>query len=570
MVLAALACAASLVLSASYRLYDTDLWTLLVTGKAIWQQQGIPRTDQWSWPNFGAPQIMSSWLFRFRIWPLWEQSGVMGLFVWRWLQVLATFGFLWAGSRRAGARGVSALVVLAWCGLVYRLRTDLRPELTAGVLFAATLWILETRRSGGRDLRPWLMLVSLLWANVHVTWYLLFVLWGLYLVAGRGDRPWKWVASSFAAAFANPWGWHGLWQPFEYALVWRGEPIFRTIGELQPLVWSSHLRDGLPLLIAAWAVLAVRRARRRGFDLVEALGGLAFTAAAVSSQRFLGTFALFAAPFFARDAHDWLASRPLPAPLAAPMPRGALAAVACLAIGAAEWTRPELPLGMALDTTGLPVAACDFVAQHGVRGRVLNDLHFGGYLLWRFWPERDRLPFVTTQPENSRPQDRNEFAAAMVDERAWRSLDRRARFDWVVLDRAPSPGERLLDFVDSDTSFRAVFMDDAAIVFARVGGASAAAADSFAFRIVPASADRRARLVALCERDPALRAAARVEFARQAAESPRNALAEQALGTLALMDGDYSTGRAHLEQALRVRPTLESARRMLEMIPAGH
>ena len=39
---AILACAASLVLSASYRLYDTDLWTLLVTGKAIWKSGAIP------------------------------------------------------------------------------------------------------------------------------------------------------------------------------------------------------------------------------------------------------------------------------------------------------------------------------------------------------------------------------------------------------------------------------------------------------------------------------------------------------------------------------------------------
>src|SRR5262245_61091796 len=71
--LAIVACTASLVLSASYRLYDTDLWTLLTTGRAIWEH-GIPRADLWSWPRYGAPEVMSSWLFRWRLWPVWERG----------------------------------------------------------------------------------------------------------------------------------------------------------------------------------------------------------------------------------------------------------------------------------------------------------------------------------------------------------------------------------------------------------------------------------------------------------------------------------------------------------------
>jgi hypothetical protein len=485
------------------------------------------------------------------------------------MAVLATFALLWAAARRAGARGATALVVLSWCGLVYRLRTDIRPELAAGVLFALSLWILETRRSGGRDFRPWLVLVSAAWANAHISWYLLFVLWGLYLLDSAGGRPWRWIALALAAALANPWGWRTLWQPFEFALRWRGEPIFLEIGELQPLDWSAHVRDGLVPMLAFWVLLAAWRARRRGLDRIEAAGGLLFTAAAIDSQRFLGTLVLFAAPFLARDLDAWIAARRWPRWSASTAARGALTAAACLGLGVPEWTRPELPLAVALDTEALPVAACDFVAAHGVRGRALNDLHLGGYLLWRFWPERDRLPFITTQPENARPEDRDGLARALVSESAWRALDRRCRFDWALLDRSPSPGERLLDYVDADTSFVPVFEDDAAAVLVRRHGPLAAVADSFGFRVVPASRERREKLIAACERDPALRARARVELERQAASSPRNAFAEQALGALALMDGRAEEGRAHLERALAVRPTLASARRMLEAIPGG-
>jgi len=297
---------------------------------------------------------------------------------------------------------------------------------------------------------------------------------------------------------------------------------------------------------------------------MESSIGFGFAVAAISSQRFLGNAVAFAAPFLLRDAAEWAAARAWAPWLAGAWTRAGIAAAASLALGLAEWSRPELPLGLALDTRKLPVAACDFVEAHGIRGRALNDLHLGGYLAWRAWPGRDRLPFITTQPENARPEDRRAFAAALIDARGWQQLHLRHRFEWVLLDRNPSPGERLMMWVAADTTFVPVFMDDAAIVFVRREGALAAVADSFAFRVVPADPDARRALVFACERDSALRAAATAEFARQAASSTQSALAEQALGTLALMDGRAEEGRAHLQRALAIRPTLPGARAMLD------
>jgi hypothetical protein len=170
---------------------------------------------------------------------------------------------------------------------------------------------------------------------------------------------------------------------------------------------------------------------------------------------------------------------------------------------------------------------------------------------------------MTPQPEDLPRNDRNAYAAALTDEHAWHALDARCRFDWALLDRDPSPGERLLAFVAADTSFVPVFMDDAAVVLARRDGPMAALADSFGYRVVPADRARRDALLDACQGDATLRARARSEFARQSAASPQNAYAEQALGALALMDSDVAAGRAHLERALAVRPALASARRVL-------
>jgi len=74
-----------------------------------------------------------------------------------------------------------------------------------------------------------------------------------------------------AASFLNPFGWSAVWQPFDFVLHERHEPIFRGIAELQPVQWEHNLTNGLPLLVAAWPLLALWRARRLGIDWAEAL-----------------------------------------------------------------------------------------------------------------------------------------------------------------------------------------------------------------------------------------------------------------------------------------------------------
>src|SRR6185503_2305143 len=89
----------------------------------------------------------------------------------------------------------------------------------------------------------------------------------------------------FVLSFANPWTWRPLWQPFEFFLTLRHEPLYREIGELQPLDWRNNARNGLAVLIVLWPLLALWRWRRSGFDLVEALCLAFFTALMLNTQR---------------------------------------------------------------------------------------------------------------------------------------------------------------------------------------------------------------------------------------------------------------------------------------------
>jgi hypothetical protein len=424
--------------------------------------------------------VNSSWGFEALIWPFWRAGGVWGLVAWRWLATFGAFALLWATARRMGARGLGALLVVALCAVVYRPRTNIRPESLAGVLLALELWILEGRRRGAADRIAWLPAVAWAWANAHVTYYFGLAVAGVYLLdaivrppreraAGPPVRPLALaVLASIAVSLLNPFGWRALWQPFDFFLHQRSEPIYRTILELLPLDLKDYWGQGLPLIMAGWAALLLWRWRRLGLDLAEIVLCAGFTLVAFSARRFVGFYALVALPFLARDLEAWLASRRWrlrPAPWAA----AGLTCVACVAAGIHDWTQPFPRWGLGLDPSGRPAAACDFIERHGVRGRAFNPFHFGGYLLWRFWPQRDRLPFMDIHQAGTR-QDRDLYAFVQVDRGAWVELDRRHRFDYALLVRSQGPDERLLDWIEADSTWALVFADDEAVLYVRRGG----------------------------------------------------------------------------------------------------
>jgi hypothetical protein len=585
--------AVCVALSVTYRIYDPDVWQHLAVGRALWMLHHVPTTQIWIWPTYGAPEVTPSWAFRALLWPFWSAGGVWGLFAWRWLTTLAAFGILWATARRMGARGLGSLVVIVLCALTWRHRSQVRPETLVGVLLALELWVLEGRRLSRPD-RAWLIVpIALVWSNVHLSYPLGFAVLGAYLIDAHlrvrrvaravrdgGEVPpalglpgplWMAALLALAALFLNPSGWRALWQPFEYALVWSREPIYRTIAELRPMSWSAHWKTGIELLLVGWPLLLWLRARRvRAVDWAEVLLCALLTALAIQSQRFAGFYALVAAPFVSRDLADRLGVWRIPRWLRPPAPRVGFAAAACLALGALEWARPEMPLGVGFDLTQYPIAACDFIEAHRLRGRLFNEYYNGGYLLWRFWPDRARLPFMDIH-QSGTPEDRKLYPYVFVDGQAWQRLDQRYRFDLLLIDgqQHAVEGDRLPDIADADSSFALIFRDDNACLYARRDGACAAAAESLAFGLAPGGNARLERLGAACATDPVLRRLVQAELERQLASSPFNARAHSLLANFALMDRRPDVARQHLAAALAKNPYTYAAHERLGVIALG-
>ena len=532
--IAALVVAAACVLvSVSFRLYDAETWEHLAVGRTIWQGHVWPVTNLWTWPTYGEPNVNPSWGFSALLWPFWAHGGVTGLFAWRWLTTLASFTLLWLTARRLGARGLTPLVVLAIAALVYRQRSQVRPETLAAVWFALTLWLLESGRAGRPSRYPYLVPVAGAWANTHVSYWIGLALMAIHLAGAiRRARLALVMLACIAISFVNPTGWHALARPFEFALLWRDDPLFAQISELQPLDWAANVWTGLPILLVGWPVLVVWRALRKRGDVVEGLVCLMFSALVLAGSRFVSLYSLACAPYFARDLATVIERVRAPAPLRPAWARAGLACALCVGAGLYPWARLEPPPGIAFDQQRMPVWACEFIARTGIRGRALNHFYLGGYLLWRFEGKPDLLPFMDIHPEDTAPDVRLDYLRALISPIAFDRFDLRWRFDWALLSRRYSDRPGILDILDHDPSWALVFVDDVAAVYVRRDGELRSIADRYAYRVVRGSRMAAPGIIAAAQADSALRIALAAELARQAHESPVNFYGRSMLRTI--------------------------------------
>jgi hypothetical protein len=541
-------------------MYDPDLWQHLRVGRAIWESHGIPHTNVWTWPTYGESYVLPSWLFRAMLWPFFHLGGEWGLMVWRWGVTLATFAIAGLTARRMGARGLTVVIAIVWCALLFRLRSMVRPEMLACLLLAIQMWVLETRRHGGRDHSRWLVLVAWLWANVHVSYYLSLTLTGFHLldelVAALRRRPGARMpvalagvlAASAAACFVNPFGWAALWQPFQYFFEWRQQPLFQMILELRPIVWQAHESDGLlPWMLLAIGLALVRLARGRG-NLVDALTYALFFATAIGSQRFLGFLCVAVAPAFARDAAEAMAAVKVPGGLRPAWSRAALASLVMVAGAVPQLSVEPWRPGFGFDWKAFPVRACDWMAAHGVRGRSFGAFHFAGYQLWRFWPERDRLPFMDIH-QTGTLADQTLYAHSWSSPEAWQALDAKYRFDYVLLPAHVFPGQDLLDRMDADSTWSLVFLDDTAALYLRRDGPMAGLAARWRYAIVPAGDRAVPRMNVAFQQSPERRQQMRAELERQTNESKWTARANGMLATFDLAEHRWADAIRHANRA---------------------
>ena len=449
---------ALLLVTGSQLLADSDTYWQIAVGRWILDRGAVPSVDIYSFTRAGEPWISSSWLAQVLYAKAYDLAGWTGPAALAAICIAIACAQLTAILGRRMQATYASLVALA--ALVLSTGHLLaRPHvLVLPVMIAWTngLMVASERREPPSF---WLLPLIALWANLHGGFLFGLVLVGAFALdamwnaepARRLSLALRWIAfgiGALAACCVTPYGWGSILAALK--ILGLGE-LLHLIGEWMPVDFSRVGAFQLALLALLGAALTsgVRLPPPR----IALVLGLLYMA--LSHIRNVEIFALLlplavltpVAAQFGLQAAGVVRLKAVPA--------AALLVVLC----AATWT-VAVSARVAPPVVQSPAAAVDALKARNVK-RVLNDLPFGGYLIWRQVPV-----FIDGRAElYGEAFDVAYYRALQLrDVDGFLGLLRSYDIDAVMLQPA-TPAVQLLD---RTAGWQRVYADDNAVVHVRV------------------------------------------------------------------------------------------------------
>ena len=379
---------------------DPDVWWHLRTGQLILQNHAVFHTDPYSFTKFGQPWVNHEWLADIIIFVFYRIAGWAGLIV--VFAAIVSTAFMCVLRRCSGPPYLTAAVTVLGA-IASAPSWGVRPQ-TFSLLFAS-LFLLILERSAARENLLWYTLpITLIWVNLHggyaigIAFVFLFIVGDLVDVA-LGFEKWsesrarlQKLVLSLAGCLAiiplNPYGFRMYRYPIETVY---SSGIQGYISE-----WlSPNFHDGmfLPLLLMLLAIFVATAVSPLRLRPRELLLLAATTWAALHSARHIAIFVLVAAPLLSRLIYARMsetkgsASR-TKAASTVPILRlsNGLILAAFLAFTLIRLRHVVAGQGDA-EARAFPSAAVSYVLKNRIPGPLLNHYNWGGYLIWRLYPD---------------------------------------------------------------------------------------------------------------------------------------------------------------------------------------
>lgn len=256
-----------------------DYWFYVRIGRDILETGAVPTVDTLSYTFPGRPIFYQPWLSAVIFWIAHETGGATLTFLLKGICIAFAYALVWILARDAGTETKPATLLVIVMGFSTSGNWSVRPQLLVYPLFALTLYILWHWQHGRSKFMWALPLTALLWANLHGSFILAFVLMGSALIFGTGNRRrlGTWLGISLLATFINPRGLF-VWQFVSEMLTSPSDQLFAA--EWRPPInagWQMNIFFGWLLLFVPLAALSPRRLSRLEWIWFIGFGWLALS-----------------------------------------------------------------------------------------------------------------------------------------------------------------------------------------------------------------------------------------------------------------------------------------------------
>lgn len=447
-----------LLLTGSKLLADSDTYWQIAVGRWILDHGTMPSVDIYSFTKTGDPWMSSSWLSQVLYAKAYDLAGWAGPAVLAAICIAVAFALLTAilGSRMPATYASTVALAALTLSTQHLLA---RPHvLVLPVMIAWTNGLMAASERGRAPSFRLLPLIAL-WANLHGGF-----LFGLLLVGAFAlDAIWnvapgqrlslalRWIAFAIGALVAccvTPYGWGSILASLK--ILDLGE-LLHLIAEWMPVDFGriGAFQLGFLAVIAAALYGGVRLPPPR----IALVLGLVYMA--LSHVRNIEIFALLLPMVVLTPVASQFGLRAARAVRLGAAP----ALILLVALGGSTWAVARSDR-IAPPPPQSPAAAVDVLKAHNVK-RVLNDLPFSGYLIWR------RVPvFIDGRAELFGETFEMDYYRALQLKDVDRFIDllRTYDIDAVMLE----PNTPAVKLLDRTGGWQRVYADGHAVVHVRV------------------------------------------------------------------------------------------------------
>ncbi|HXV42621.1 MAG TPA: hypothetical protein VEC96_06130 [Anaerolineae bacterium] len=469
---------------------DTDTWWHLRSGQYIVENGNIPTTDPFSYTKAGQPWIDHGWLAQIFWYGLFALGGWFGLSLGLALLVTVTFWLVWQIT--PGNLYLRAFVMVLGA-ITSAVIWVARPQMVSFLLAGLVLFLLEKYKREGRRWIYAFPVIMLLWVNIHGGYAIAFMLLGVYIVGetfnrltGHDEDPvlsWQQIRTllilgllAFALVVVNPHGWQMWLYPFrtvgigalrDFIQEWRS-PDFHL-----SLTWAF-----LAMILLSLAALG-RSPRRADWTDLAMLGLWTFWG--LFAARNIGLYGLLTIPALARYA-DAAWGQYLPGERKGNLrelvgtERVPRVPTSSLSLTRLNWILLSLvvvaalvKIGVALnpqeaikaEQDSLPAKAVQFIQENKPTGPLFNSYNWGGYLIFKLWP--DYPVYIDGRTDLYDDAFIRRYLDVVAGGEGWQQTLDEDGINLVLIES----GSTLARFLKGDSAWSILYQDEMATVFAR-------------------------------------------------------------------------------------------------------
>lgn len=508
------------------KIFTSDFGTHIAIGREIIQSGSVTDREFLNYPSLGMRVPNGEWGFQALLYLVFAAGGVYAVSFLCWAVVFGIYLLLHRSMTLRGANPYLAVfAIFAFSGFL-RIRIQPRPEIFTYLFIALTIFMFAEFYFGKRKrllyLFPPLILV---WANMHPSYLIAFVLCGAFFVDGLARAAWRkelqwdrlknWVIPpvlvggvGLIVCGLNPHGYDAILVPLH--LLSRGtggggggSSILMSISELTPVKGTGlYLYYKAAAGFAACSLL-LGIIGRRVYLLDLFLFAIAFKGA-WDSARAVSMMGLFLSPGaslhltgFFEMVGEWSApkgaqkrkvppegkkkkkdkrdqagkSKPLEPPRVGiswgkfTVSAGMIVFLAFFGSVTLSFSFSQLQYGIGMTEHKFSFPAVEFLKKNPIAGKMFNFFDIGGFLDWQLYPQA--LTFIDGRTYNQEVFQEHQMVTGAMP--GWEEILRKYGITYIVLKSMDSSGQVLpiIPELSRNPGWSLVFADGLFVIFVK-------------------------------------------------------------------------------------------------------